>query len=121
MATPKAGVGFAGGGLTAISSLYSARRGAQYHRVVTLDRYLAVCIRGFHMTSLPQTQQRTFVIQDSRRRTPPAVPAPGAAGASRNRLRQALPAIDPSKEFGCVDWFLYPDTAAAEPQARASA
>jgi hypothetical protein len=74
------------------------------------------------MTSLPQTQQRTFAVQDGRRRTSPVAPASGASGAARSRGRQALPAIDPSQEFGCVDWFLYPDTAAAEAQAkRASA
>ncbi|MGH8295685.1 MAG: hypothetical protein ACRETZ_09340 [Steroidobacteraceae bacterium] len=55
------------------------------------------------MTSLPQTQQRSVVDQDSRRRTAPAV---------SSDTRQAPPAIDPSKEFGCVDWFLYPHTAA---------
>jgi hypothetical protein len=70
------------------------------------------------MTSIPQTQQRTFAVQDGRRRTPPAAPASGASGAVRSRGRQALPAVDPSKEFGCVDWFLYPDTAAAEAKAK---
>jgi len=70
------------------------------------------------MTSLPQTQQRTFAVQDGRRRTPPAVPAPGTSGAVRNRGRQALPAVDPSQEFGCVDWFLYPDTASAEARSK---
>jgi hypothetical protein len=74
------------------------------------------------MTSLPQTQQRTFVVQDSHRRAPPAIPASEASGAARARSRQGLPAVDASKEFGCVDWFLYPDAAAAEAQAkRASA
>jgi hypothetical protein len=68
------------------------------------------------MTSLPQTQQRTFAVQDGRRRTSPA--APVGSGALRSRGRQALPAVDPSKEFGCVDWFLYPDTAVAEAQAK---
>lgn len=70
------------------------------------------------MTSLPQTQQRTAAAQDVRRRT--ATLAPGnsqSAATVRDRARQALPAVDPSKEFGCVDWFLYPDTAAAEAQA----
>jgi hypothetical protein len=83
---------------------------------------LAVCNRsGFQMTSLPQTQQRTFAAQDSRRRTPPALTGgPQAPGAARGRARQALLAVDPSKEFGCVDWFLYPDTAAAEAQLRAT-
>ena len=50
------------------------------------------------MTSLPQTQQRTLAVQDGRRRTPPVAP----------------PAVAPSQEFGCVDWFLYPDAAGAE-------
>ena len=71
------------------------------------------------MTSLPQRQQRTAADHDVRRRT--ATLAPGnsqSAGTLRDRARQALlPAVDPSKEFGCVDWFLYPDTAAAEAQA----
>lgn len=70
------------------------------------------------MTSSPQTQQRTFAVQDGRRRTPPAVPAAGTAGAVRSRGRQALPAVDPSQEFGCVDWFLYPEAAAAEAQSK---
>jgi hypothetical protein len=65
------------------------------------------------MTSLPQTQQRTLAVQDGRRRTPPAA-AHETTGAARSRARQALPAVDPSQEFGCVDWFLYPDAAAAE-------
>lgn len=74
------------------------------------------------MTSLPQTQQRSFAVQDGRRRTQPIVAAAGALGAARPRGRQALPAVDPSKEFGCVDWFLYPESPAAEAQAkRASA
>ncbi|MBW4050495.1 MAG: hypothetical protein HIU85_03385 [Proteobacteria bacterium] len=70
------------------------------------------------MTPLPQTQQRTAAAQDVPRRT--ATSAPGnsqSAGTARDRARQALPAVDPSKEFGCVDWFLYPDTAAAKSQA----
>lgn len=54
------------------------------------------------MTSLPQTQQRTFAAQDGRRRTSPVAP----------------PAAAPSQEFGCVDWFLYPDAAEAEARAR---
>ena len=67
------------------------------------------------MTSLPQTQQRTAAAYDVRRRTASLIPgSPQNAGAVRDRARQALPAVDPSKEFGCVDWFLYPDTAAAE-------
>ena len=72
------------------------------------------------MTSSPQTQQRTFTAQDVRRRPPPALAGdPRAAGAPRGRAGQALLAVDPSKEFGCVDWFLYPDTAASEAQLRA--
>ncbi len=70
------------------------------------------------MTSLPQTQQRTFAAQDSRRRTPPVAGDSPTAGTARGRSRQALPPIDPSQEFGCVDWFLYPDTAAAEAQVK---
>jgi hypothetical protein len=67
------------------------------------------------MTSLPQTHQRTFTAQESRRRTPPVLPgtpeaASGSAGGGRTR--QGPPAIDPSSVFGCVDWFLYPDQAA---------
>ncbi|HEX5458870.1 MAG TPA: hypothetical protein VFX20_02780 [Steroidobacteraceae bacterium] len=62
------------------------------------------------MTSLPQTHQRTFTAQDSRRRSLPVVPStPESSGNARDRLRQALPAVDPSNAFGCVDWFLYPD------------
>jgi len=57
------------------------------------------------MTSLPQTQQRNFPAQDSRRRT-----APGTPEAS-DLARRVLPAVDPSTAFGCVDWFLYPDEA----------
>lgn len=66
------------------------------------------------MTSLPQTHQRTFTAQDSRRRTPPVLPGtPEASGSAAGvRARQGLPAIDPSTVFGCVDWFLYPDQAA---------
>ena len=75
------------------------------------------------MTSLPQTRQRTLPAQDSRRRTSPAVPGTTeSSGAARGRARQALPAVDPSMAFGCVDWFLYPDQAvgrsAAESQAK---
>jgi len=62
------------------------------------------------MTSLPQTHQCTFTAQDSRRRTLPVVPGtPELSGNARDRARQALPAVDPSSAFGCVDWFLYPD------------
>jgi len=76
------------------------------------------------MTSLPQTRQRNFPAQDSRRRTSPAVPGTteSSSGAACGRARQALPAVDPSMAFGCVDWFLYPDQAvgrsAAESQAQ---
>lgn len=70
------------------------------------------------MTSLPQTQQRAAAAFDVRRRT--ANSAPGnsqSAGTARDRARPAPPAVDPSKEFGCVDWFLYPDSAVGEAQA----
>lgn len=70
------------------------------------------------MTSLPQTQQRSVADQDGRRRTPPAMSSADASGAARDRARQALPAIDPAQEFGCVDWFLYPQAAAAEGQGK---
>ncbi len=62
------------------------------------------------MTSLPQTRQHTFAAQESRRRTS-AAPAGTweSAGNVRSPARQALPAVDPSTAFGCVDWFLYPD------------
>lgn len=67
------------------------------------------------MTSLPQTHQRNFPAQDGRRRT-----VTGTAEASGRA--KALPAVDPSTAFGCVDWFLYPDQAvgrsAAESQAK---
>jgi hypothetical protein len=65
------------------------------------------------MTSLPQTQQRGLTAQ-SRRRSSPAPDSQAAASDARSRSRQALPAIDASQEFGCVDWFLYPDASAAE-------
>ncbi|HVC29751.1 MAG TPA: hypothetical protein VND24_01100 [Steroidobacteraceae bacterium] len=74
------------------------------------------------MTSLPKMQQRTFVAQDSRRRSLPVIAdAPQPCGTAKSRARQALPAVDPSKEFGCVDWFLYPDATAAEAQAKVAA
>jgi hypothetical protein len=71
------------------------------------------------MTSLPQTL--TFTAHDGRRRT--SVPSiPESSGQARGRARQALPAVDASSAFGCVDWFLYPDQvvgrSAAEAQAR---
>ena len=65
------------------------------------------------MTSLPQTQQPALAAQ-SRPRISPAPAAQPAAGDARYHVRQALPAIDASQEFGCVDWFLYPDASAAE-------
>lgn len=63
------------------------------------------------MTSPPQTHQRTLAAQESRRRTPPAVPGIPEASGSRagERPRPGLPAVDPSSAFGCVDWFQYPD------------
>jgi hypothetical protein len=61
------------------------------------------------MTSLPQTRQRNYPAYDSRHRTTPA--AATAEGSAPARARQAVPAVDPSKVFGCVDWFLYPDEA----------
>ena len=71
------------------------------------------------MTSLPQTQQRATAAFDLRRRTATSAPDTSqSAGAARGRGRQTLPAVDPSKEFGCVDWFLYPDTPVGEAQAR---
>lgn len=57
------------------------------------------------MTSLPQTL--TFTVHDGRRRTSPVPSMPESRDAGR--ARQALPAVDPSNAFGCVDWFLYPD------------
>lgn len=68
------------------------------------------------MTSLPQTRQRTLLAQDGRRTSRESSAAQEASGPARGRARQALPAVDPSTVFGCVDWFLYPD-AAAEAQA----
>lgn len=72
------------------------------------------------MTSLPQTRQRSLPAQDGRRRSP-FVAAPEASGPARGRARQTLPAVDPSKVFGCVDWFLYPDQAAGRSVAEAQA
>lgn len=73
------------------------------------------------MTSLPQTL--TFTAHDGRRRT--SIPGiPGSSGDAKGRSRQALPAVDPSNAFGCVDWFLYPDQvvgrSAAEAQVTAT-
>ena len=59
------------------------------------------------MTSLPQTL--TFTALDGRRRTSSV---PSNLQSSRDAgggARQALPAVDPSNAYGCVDWFLYPD------------
>jgi hypothetical protein len=66
------------------------------------------------MTSLPQTHQRAFAAPESRRRTPPVLSGtPESSGsAAGGRARQALPAVDPSSAYGCVDWFLYPDQTA---------
>lgn len=61
------------------------------------------------MTASPQAPQRTVQAPDSRRRAAPANPE--ASGPAKDRARQALPAVDPSMAFGCVDWFLYPDQA----------
>lgn len=61
------------------------------------------------MTSLPQTRQRSFPAQDSRRRTASVPATAEGSGNARGRARQAFPAVDPSMVFGCVDWFLYPD------------
>lgn len=73
------------------------------------------------MTSLPQTRQRAFTAQDSRRRTS-TVPGTGESSATvRERIKQALPAVDPSSAFGCVDWFLYPDQAVDRSVAEAQA
>ena len=73
------------------------------------------------MTSLPQTL--TFAADDGRRRTSP-VPGIAESRDARGGPRQALPAVDPSNAFGCVDWFLYPDQAvgrsAAEVQVTAT-
>jgi hypothetical protein len=73
------------------------------------------------MTSLPQTLP--FTAHDGRHRTSPvpSIPQPRDAGGGPG---QALPAVDPSNAFGCVDWFLYPDQAvgrsAAEVQVTAT-
>ena len=70
------------------------------------------------MTSLPQTRQRTLPAQDGRRRTSNAG-SPETTGSAQDRARQALPAVDPSTAFGCVDWFLYPDQAVGRSAAEA--
>lgn len=71
------------------------------------------------MTSIPQTHQRTLTAQDGRRRTSSLASNPEAS--SRGHARQALPTVDPSTAFGCVDWFLYPDQAAGRSAAEAQA
>lgn len=71
------------------------------------------------MTSLPQTRQRNFPAQDSRRRTLRDTSTSEATGPARGRAKQALPAVDPSTVFGCVDWFLYPDQAVGRSSAEA--
>lgn len=74
------------------------------------------------MTSSPQTL--TFMAPEGRRRTAPVRSIAQSCGDAAGRPRQALPAVDPSSAFGCVDWFLYPDQAvgrsAAEVQVTAS-
>lgn len=74
------------------------------------------------MTSLPQTRPWTLPAQDGRRRTSPFAESTEASSQARGRAREALPNVDPSMAFGCVDWFLYPDQAvgrsAAESQAQ---
>lgn len=61
------------------------------------------------MTSLPQTL--TFTALEGRRRASsvPSVPQSSREAAGAGRFRQALPAVDPSNAYGCVDWFLYPE------------
>ena len=74
------------------------------------------------MTPLRQTHQRTITAQDSRRRGPPVLtgsPEAASAAPGGGRPRQALPAVDPSSAFGCVDWFLYPDQATGRSAAEA--
>jgi hypothetical protein len=61
------------------------------------------------MTSVPQTRQRKFPAQESRRRTDSATGNP--EGSAPVRARPSVPAVDASTVFGCVDWFLYPDPA----------
>jgi len=63
------------------------------------------------MTSLPQTRQRALTAQESRGRTSTVSVTAESSATVRERIKQALPAIDPSSAFGCVDWFLYPDQA----------
>jgi hypothetical protein len=103
--------------MTALSGLSSAAAGEHDHDVVTFGFYplQSASWSGFHMTSSPQTQPRNFAGLDSRRRNTPVVPGAAAmSGAAARHAREALPAVDPSQEYGCVDWFLYPDDAQAE-------
>ena len=69
------------------------------------------------MTASPQTQQRNFQAQEGRRRTASVISE--ASGPARDRARQALPAVDSSTAFGCVDWFLYPDQSVGRSAAEA--
>jgi hypothetical protein len=112
-ATLKMGAGRAAA-LTAISGLSSAVAGEHDHDRVTFDSYpCSLQPEGIPaMTSLPQTQPRNLAAPDGRRRT--ASVAQEALGAALSRARQALPAVDASQEFGCVDWFLYPEAGPAE-------
>ena len=71
------------------------------------------------MTASPQTQQRALQAQEGRRRMTSAISE--ASGPARERARQALPAVDSSTAFGCVDWFLYPDQAVGRSAAEAQA
>jgi hypothetical protein len=67
------------------------------------------------MTSLAQTQQHNGPAEDSRDLAWRTSVSPAAHATARGD-RETLPAVDPSKVFGCVDWFLYP-----EPELRAKA
>lgn len=69
------------------------------------------------MTSMKQTHPRYSA--DGRRRTPAAPGGPDTSG--KGRARPALPAVDASTAFGCVDWFLYPEQAAGRSSAEAQA
>lgn len=70
-------------------------------------------------------QTLTFTTHDGRRRTSSAPGIAGSSGDAKGRPRQALPAVDASNAFGCVDWFLYPDQvvgrSAAEVQVQVTA
>lgn len=61
------------------------------------------------MTSMAQTNTRSSA--EGRRRTQPVPGTSEVSGAAKGRARQALPAVDASTAFGCVDWFLYPEQA----------